>query len=354
MPKGPVKRPTRRRGAPRGRDAAGRTDMLKEWRMAQRPTPRSLLIINPAAGPGWRRGASERLLREVSRCSPGVEVARTTSERRAEAIAAEAVRSGFERIIVAGGDGTVQQAVNGMAGGGEAGGGRASLAILPLGTSNVLAREIGLPLDPFRACRVLAEGDPQTVHPGRLNDRLFLLMAGIGVDAEVVRRVETRWLRVKPWCGIATYLAVGLSTLATYRYPPVSVTVGKARFTATTAIIAKARHYGGAITFAPDASLQRPAFSVCLFHHAGPAAYLGYTGRVLLGRHRAAPAVTWFNCRELTLAAAEPVPVQADGERAGHLPAHISVSPRTLELWYPRPTERREGRFIDSRIEQGV
>ena len=279
----------------------------------------------------WRRRRHRRVIQSLRRQLAGLDVRHTTPERRADLLCADAIQSGADGIIVAGGDGTIHEAVNGLAGS------SVPLALLPMGTANVLAREIGLPSDPLRACDVLHHGAIRTVYLGQVGTHYFTLMASAGVDAETVYRVDIGWQRIKPWAGMAIYLAVGLKTIAAYRYPSITITIGDRRYFANTVIVAKAQRYGGDITIAPQASLSAPLFNVCLFRHRGMWGALRDIGRVLRGRHVTAPNVTWLQTTELTLQADEGLPIQADGEFVGRLPATITIAPRTLQLWCPAP-----------------
>ena len=292
----------------------------------------SLLIVNPGAGPWWRRRLLGRVIERVRALLPDVVLEVISPARGTARLCADAAKAGVERVIIAGGDGTIHEAVNGLMSAPSPV--RTTLAILPMGTSNVLAREIGLPLDPLQACRTLLEGAPCPIYLGRIDDRYFILMAGIGLDADVVQQVEQRWRMVKPWGGAATYALVGLAEMFTYRYPLMQVTIGGTAYAATTVIAAKARTYAG-LRLVPGASLDQPELVIGLFHRAGWPAYLGYAARILFGRTDDMPGVTWLKTTNATLTAQTPIPVQADGEFIGRLPVRITVAPVTLQLWYP-------------------
>ncbi|HXQ71021.1 MAG TPA: diacylglycerol kinase family protein, partial [Pyrinomonadaceae bacterium] len=201
-------------------------------------TRRATLISNPKTG---RYGARRlRPIQDVASQlrSLGVEVdlRLTTAPDEATEIAAQAARNGSSDVIVAGGDGTINEAIQGMAGS------KARLAIIPRGTANVLARELNLPLDDEQATIVAARGNARRIHLGRATveangtSRLFVLMAGIGLDASVVQRVHPR---LKKRIGKGAFWVSGLSHLADWRPSPFTLEINGDSYTGTFAAIGK-------------------------------------------------------------------------------------------------------------------
>ncbi|MBI5746221.1 MAG: hypothetical protein HZA13_04395 [Nitrospirae bacterium] len=138
---------------------------------------KTLLIANPMAGTGWKGRSLNKVVRRLKEIYPGLELVYTKGSGDATALSRQAVSDGYRTIIAAGGDGTINEAINGMAGS------ESILGIIPMGTGNALAREIGLSLNPVRAASMLANTTSKKIHLGIVNGRYFIVGAGIGFDA---------------------------------------------------------------------------------------------------------------------------------------------------------------------------
>lgn len=294
-----------------------------------RPLPASgrcvLLVFNPAAGRGSKR------LGDILRRLEAHGCAVTVRETSGPGDAAQIVRTageGYDVIAVAGGDGTINEAANGLADVVNP----PALAIIPFGTANVLAWEIGLGIDSARTARTIAEGRPLDVHTGVINGRRFLLMAGVGFDAAVVASVDTC---IKRLFGKGAYVWRMLVEMFHYRYPTFTVTVDGVVYRAASAVVAKGRFYGGRFICAPAASLAEPSFEVCLFLRGGSWHVLRYSLALALGRLHKLSTFRIVRGRDVTIDGPAGAPVQADGELASALPATIRVSPQRLNLLYP-------------------
>jgi diacylglycerol kinase (ATP) len=284
------------------------------------------LIANPIAGGDARkkiRLAQSRLEQRGCR----VELNLTGARGDAAAAAREARQGGYERILAAGGDGTLNEVINGLAPSAT------PLAFLPLGTTNVFALEAGIPFDVEKACDIALDGQLQPVCLGAADDVRFLLMAGIGFDAEVVYRVSTR---LKRWTGKLAYLASAVSTL--FRSPPAPVEVACEDGTILrgySIIIGNGRLYGGRFSVTPEASLKEDLLDVCLFQKWGPGHLLRYVARIAAGGRLEEPDVRHFKARTLTVTGSG-VPVQIDGDYLGRLPMTFRALPGELVLVLPR------------------
>jgi YegS/Rv2252/BmrU family lipid kinase len=223
------------------------------------------LIFNPKTG---RYNSRRRQLRPIEDVaarleSLGVKVdlQLTSSPGEATEIAARAARNGSSDVIVAGGDGTINEAIQGMAGT------TARLAIIPRGTGNVLARELRLPLNDEEAVAVVARGKSRTIYLGLMIDdrtnesRHFVLMAGIGLDASVVRGVQQS---LKKRIGKGAFWISGLSHLALWNPQPFTLEIDGNKYTATFAAIGKAAKYGGDLAITPGARLDEREFEICI------------------------------------------------------------------------------------------
>lgn len=284
-----------------------------------------ILILNPVAGPVWRRPKSGSLIRHLQDLFPGLAVERTRGPGDGVRLARAAASRGCDLVLAAGGDGTYNEVINGLLPT------EVPIATLPMGTGNSLARELGLPINPFRAAEALRNGEIRFVYLGSMNGRIFILMAGMGFDAHVIRSVTSRQKNA----GILAYVLAGIAALIRYPYGTIHLSADGAKYETTSAIVAKARCYGGPFAIAPGADLERPDFELCLFDGKGPLSFLGYTLGVILGRHTKMRGIRVVTCRRIELF--DPAPLQADGEAVGTGPALIEIYSHRLQMIFPRP-----------------
>ncbi|MFC3123499.1 diacylglycerol/lipid kinase family protein [Pseudoroseomonas globiformis] len=272
-----------------------------------------LIVFNPAAG-NRRRQKLQRALRLL----PGAELAETRAPGHAEHIARDAARSGRPCIVAAGGDGTIAEVAAGLAGHNSA------LGILPLGTANVLAHELGLPLLPEAAAACLTRGEEALLWPGiaRFADgrqRLFVQMVGAGFDAAVVHGLD---LRLKKAIGRGAYVWQSLREMPRYGFPPIAATLdGNQPLLASALVVSKGRFYAGRYMLAPEARPVEPGFHVALIQGGMARAMLA--GALLpLGLLPRLPGLRLLRAGHVALAG-DAVPVQADGDPVGNLPVEL-------------------------------
>ena len=291
--------------------------------------PRRILVIaNPAAG--FKRGpsAGERAARVASHAGSAVTLQRTEQPGDARRLAALAAASGFDLVVVAGGDGTLNEAANGLAGTGVA------LGVAPAGTMNLLARVLGLPLDPEQAvARVIDGYRPRALHPGTAAGRVFLLMAGAGFDAWVLREL----LRgVSGKIGFGDYVRGAIRGLRTFSFPRLAIEHDGGTLNAHTAIVGRAPLYGGFLRPTPHARLEHDGLELCAID-GGAARFAAVFPRLWSGAHSGCPGVTLVPARHVEITTGiDDVPYQLDGELAGRLPVVIALSRRILVLATPR------------------
>lgn len=298
-------------------------------------TREATLISNPKTG---RYGSLRRQMRPiqdvVSRLeSLGIKVNLHLTSRAGEAteIAARAARNGNAEVIVAGGDGTINEAIQGLAGT------EARLAIIPRGTANVLARELGLPLDDAQAVAVVARGKSRKIYLGLVIDettnetRYFVLMAGIGLDASVVERVQPS---LKKRIGKGAFWVSGLSHLAAWNPQPFTLEIEGNKYDATFAAIGKAAKYGGDLAITPGARLDEREFEICMIKTTSRLRYLRLLSYAMReGMPRDNPEVRFVKAAKVK--AYGNAPVQVDGELIGQLPMRFEIAPHSLEVIVP-------------------
>lgn len=310
------RRPGRERGpAPGGLDPAG-----------DGAARHILVILNPRAG-GRRRGRRRlrRVLAELERRGCAVAVRTTAGPGDAEGLA-RAAEPEFDLVVAAGGDGTAHEVANGLLGASR------PLGVLPLGTANVLARELALPRRPERLAALLAEAAPRPIWPGRIGDRLFLCMGGIGFDAAVVARVDPRWKRR---LGRLAFLWAILDNLMRHRRGEFAIRIDGAEHRAGAAVIAKTRFYAGRFVLAPAARAADPLFHVVLFAPGPRRAVLRTLLAMGLGVLHRAPGVRVIPARTVSLAAAAPWPMHADGEILVGRALSVTIAERPLLVLAP-------------------
>jgi len=292
---------------------------------ARGTAPRRVVVIhNPAAG--RRRG---RFLAEVLR---GLEAAGLAVERRvtrgpgdAQAYAAGLRGRPLAAVVAAGGDGTVNEVCNGLAGD------PLPLGLIPLGTANVLAAELGLPADPRALARVIAGAPPRPVWLARANGRLFAAVAGAGFDAWVVAGVN---LALKRRLGKGAY---ALETLRRLVLPPPAdyrVTVDGRAHRAASVVVCNGRHYAGRYVLAPEADLARPEVHACLFTRPGRRHLARYILATLAGRAPALADVRILPGRRVEVSGPAG-PVQADGDVCTRLPLVVEGGAARLRVLAP-------------------
>ncbi len=222
--------------------------------------PKIKLIANPVAG---RQAAAKIRAAEACFRARGatVELTLTAARGDARAAAARARSEGFDRVVAAGGDGTLNEVVNGLAPS------AIPLAFLPLGTTNVFALEAAIPLAVEAACAIALDGAPRPVCLGQAGETRFLLMAGIGFDAAVVYGLN---LRLKRLAGKLAYLAGGVTALLRQAPPPVEVVTEDGNVhRGFGAIIGNGRLYAGGFSLTPQASLCADRLDLCLLLRPG-------------------------------------------------------------------------------------
>jgi len=291
-----------------------------------------LVIFNPIAG-GSRRRFLSRAVAALRAAGAAVELAETTHAGHARTIAGEAASRGVRLVVAAGGDGTVAEVAAGLHGSG------AVLGLLPLGTANVLAHELGVPLRPEKAAAVLLYGRQVMLHPGLARwpdgrERLFVQMLGAGFDAAVVRGINPA---EKRRLGRGAYLLESLRQLRRYDFPTMAMGLDGGAFQpAANVIISKGRFYAGRYHCLPGADPLRPGFAVLRFTRGGAFnAMLAGLSLPLHLMHRL-PGASLLHAEQVALSAEGVVPAQADGDFAGVLPLRVDNTPQPIAFLVPR------------------
>ena len=253
-------------------------------------------------------------------------------------LARRAVEEGAQVAIAAGGDGTVNELVNGLVGSNTA------LGVLPVGTGNVWAKELGLPgwVPPYRhalreAAQGLLDSGIRTVDVGRANGRYFLLWAGVGFDAEVAHEVEPLW-EMRRRLGNLLYAVSSLSLALSFVGTRSTVVVDgrSSRQRVVLVLISNVQLYGGGLLrVAPTAHLDDGSLDVYVFRGRGGAAAFHHFFSVLAQYHVRDPQIRYYRARRVEVHTDRPMAVQVDGEAYGQSPLRVEVAPRALKILVP-------------------
>jgi YegS/Rv2252/BmrU family lipid kinase len=295
-------------------------------------TARARIVVNPTSGSVTE--FTLRALRETAewlteRGLP-TELRLTHRAGHATQLAQEAVNAGMEIVIAAGGDGTLNDVIQALAGHTTA------LGVLPVGTVNVWAREMGISLALSEAREVLLKGIQRRVDLGRAGKTYFLMMAGIGFDAEVARRAEEGWLK-RFGLKMLDYIGAVISLSVTAKPADLRIQIGESHHheRALMVIIGNTRLYGGAMTFTQNAIADDGALDLLVIGNGGMAHRLAVLGRAFLRRPRVGPHVRYLRAQSVRVTSAKAEPVQVDGDVIGHLPMTFTIVPQALRVILP-------------------
>ncbi len=294
---------------------------------AERPARRLQVIYNPVAG--QRHGVRLRkTIRALVESGASLSTIETQGPGDAERAAARACDADTDILIVAGGDGTINEVVNGLM---AAPGPIPPMAIIPLGTANVLALEIGLKLSSRKIASAILRGRRVGVYPGRANGRYFLMMGGVGFDAEVVANVDAA---LKRRTGRFAYLVEVLHQSWRHGFETCHGEIDGVPFESRWVVVCNGRHYGGPFVAAPLARITEPGFSVCLLDGARfdiPR----YGAALAMGRLSHQDDVRIVPAQRVRIDGPVGYKVQGDGDIIAHLPVDIVAADRPIELIVP-------------------
>lgn len=286
------------------------------------------VILNPAAR-GDRAGLLESKVRSLS---PLVEIWPTTAAGDARRLARRAVEEGRGTVVAAGGDGTINEVVNGLAGSSVA------LGLLPLGTMNVFASELGLPSGRWQDCwRIIEAGRTRAVDLPMANGRNFIQLAGIGFDAQAVSVVDREDKRA---LGPLSYLLAASQVLSDEK-PPVGVVVESAdgqRVEGRFALVGNGRFYGGKLPLFKRARLDDGLLDIVIFKRLSHFDLLRYFRGVVFAEHDTFTDVEYLQTAGAKITPAERgaiIPFELDGELAGEAPVELTMRPGALRVLAP-------------------
>ncbi|MCW5940978.1 MAG: diacylglycerol kinase family lipid kinase [Fimbriimonadaceae bacterium] len=287
------------------------------------------VILNPAAG----RGQGARRIDAIGMAlteAPKARIAEwklweTRGPGHARELASQALAEGATVLAAAGGDGTLNEVLNG------AWAGPAEFAVLPIGTGNDFARALSFGTDFDAALNALVNGEPRPVDVGFVNDRAFLNIAGCGFDAMVADRINRGYRSLR---GTAAYVAAVVECLCRYRAAEFRILCGDEElvFRAMLCSVANTCSYGGGMRIAPDAQIDDGLFDVAVVRETSRFEFLRAFPSVFRGKHTEHPKYLHRHARWVRVESDPPMPVLVDGEVVGTTPATFTIRPRAIRV----------------------
>jgi YegS/Rv2252/BmrU family lipid kinase len=290
---------------------------------------RVLIVYNPAAGQAgsleqeldiaadtWRERGWQVDLQPTQRSGDGTRIAR------------EAAEAGYDIVAAAGGDGTINEVVNGLANT------QTALAALPLGTVNVWARELGLPLQPRAAAEALSDGVIRPIDLGRADDRYFLLMAGVGFDATITAQVQPE---EKRRFGALAYVLRGFGLIGRMRGTKMRLVLDGRSISGRVlwVLVGNSQLYGGLMKITHQASIDDGLLDVCVIRGENLYSAPWHILSILLRRYDLDPEIDYYRARKVEVYTRRTLPVQVDGDSYGETPMRFEVAPGALRALMP-------------------
>ncbi len=300
------------------------------------------MIYNPTAGPRDARRALKRVRSHLKRRGWSVELQLTEKPGDATTLARAAAQAGCDVVIVAGGDGTVNEAVNGLVGT------QTALGVLPVGTGNLWAKQLGIPTytlaNPLRlheAADGLAEGSIHLVDVGEVNGRCFLCWAGIGLDAQVTAAMEPRQRRTKR-LGMLPYAIAAVLVARDFQgvRARVSLDGNVVRGRTLLILVSNIQQYIGILNVAREARMDDGLLDVFVFKGLGFQYAVRHLLKIISHRYLRDPQVVHRQARRIEVWTEWAIPVQVDGDPIGTTPVTLKVVPRALRVIVPPSAPR--------------
>ncbi|HNT73657.1 MAG TPA: diacylglycerol kinase family lipid kinase [Anaerolineae bacterium] len=297
----------------------------------------TLLIYNPTAGPWDMTRALKRLAADLSKSGWNTELVQTEQPGDASHYARQAVEAGCDIVLIAGGDGTINEAVNGVVGSPTA------LGIVPVGTGNILAHQLHMPILSLVAPlyindvgEALRRSWVQRVDTGIVEERHFVCWAGLGLDAEIAAHMEPRPRYVKRFRTLP-YMIAGFAVASEFRGVRARFLIeGRTfRYRTLMALASNIQLYAAFFNIAPQAHMDDGLLDIFVFKGLGFAYFLRHLLSVFTGRSQRDPRIMHVLARRLEVETTPSVAVQLDGDPFGNTPTAVTIAPGTLRLLVP-------------------
>ncbi|MCX6706527.1 MAG: diacylglycerol kinase family lipid kinase [Candidatus Woesearchaeota archaeon] len=293
---------------------------------------RMLIIANAVSGKGVAYKVMPRLKDFFEKNHVSAEFYITKKQRDAIGVAKKAAKSGkYDVISASGGDGTVNEVINGIMLSGRSK--KQKFAIIPIGTENVLAKETGIYFNPMDAAKLIVAGKTMKIDIGRAGKRYFVLMAGIGFDAHVATKVQPL---LKRMIGSAAYSFAAWNELFSYRHSDITVRIdGKKTVKGSFVVIGNTKLYGAKLKIASKASIKDGLLDVCIFKGKDLISFFRYALGTLTAQHTRFSDIEYLKAKNIRVSSRPKVLCHVDCEVIGKTPIEVSVVPKAINLIVP-------------------
>lgn len=291
------------------------------------------LIYNPKSGQIWSAFKPSLVKEFLNKKGWDIDISETQYKGHATKIAKDSVGK-YDVVIAAGGDGTINETVQGIAGT------SVRLAIIPVGTTNVLARDLNIPLNFQDALSVIADGEDIEIDLGIINDKYFILMVGIGFDAKLVNEVDSN---LKKYTGILAFAATSPVSMFRHRMGKMSITFWdglgrkkKIQRNSYQVLISNASTYANSLKVAPEAKFDDGLLDLDIFKSNKIVNFAWNLISIAVKKYKYDQNVSEsFKIAKMNIKTFPPMPIQVDGDSFGYTPASIEIKPKSLKIIKP-------------------
>lgn len=293
---------------------------------------RAKLIFDPISGGGIGSQYIDDVVKKLKTNKVDLDLHTTKDVRDAKEVTEEIKEDEFDVIAVMGGDGTINEVINGLLPS------KIPIVIIPSGVANLFANEVGIPINPLKACEAIYKGNLYEVDIGRIDDSYFLSLASIGFDSYVLKSTPPS---LKRKYGKLAYIYTGLKTVFSYKSTPIYVEFKdgdiikkkKCYFM----VIGNVSIYGSPyVKMTPKASVTDGLLDVCLFKKENFINYFRYFLGAIFRIHTQFPDVEYFQTEKLYVESRKPIMVETDGDVWGELPITFSIINKGLKILLPK------------------
>lgn len=294
---------------------------------------RILIIANPKSGRGAAKNVIPKLKDFFWKNRVKADFYSTKKPKDAIKKARDAAKSGkYEIIIACGGDGTVNEVLNGMMAAGK-NGRYSNFGVIPLGTENVLAQETGVPFNPIKAAGIILKGKTKKIDLGMANRRYFVLMTGIGYDAHVVSKIKPA---IKNIMGRSVYPLAAVKQLFNYRNFDLDVIIDrKIRTNGSFVVVGNIKLYGANLKITPKARIDDGFLDVCIFKGKDVFSFVKFALGAFAERHIDTSGIEYYKAKEVQIKSKEKVLYHVDCEIDGTTPVRIKACPSVIRMIVP-------------------
>ncbi len=288
-------------------------------------------IVNPIAGGGKARALMPKIKEFFKASGVDFDIYQTKGPCDAIEAASRAAEEGFDIIVAAGGDGTVNEILNGLAGT------RAILAVIHGGKGNDFATAVHMPRDLDSACKALLRAETKDIDLGKVMDRFFINSVGVGFDATVALRVNRG---IKPFKGTSAYIYAFFETLWSYKLVEMEIDLGNGPIEAAPLLVAVGigQAYGGGMRIVPDAIQDDGLFDVCIFNNMNRLALIYHFPKVFSGKLKQLEQAGMYRASEIKLNLSEVSPLHMEGEILFGDKMHFTLKPKGMKVLFGSST----------------